>query len=162
MLALGFTTINVYVSYLSYQLGSDIQQSAIFAQFQMQYNMIASRFPAPLLDPTFRPVHGSEDYRRLTDYWIFCYAQWFETEKSRFASHRALWTQYYSGLVLNALEIPSLRYVFLEMQKDYGVNRPEMQEFYRAIGELAAKAGQPLVPAGKQAPITPKPANQAN
>lgn len=91
----------------------------------------------------FRLAVGSDDFRKLEDYGIFCYAEWFETNKGDPASYNDLWVAYYSGLILNAMDVPSLRYTLIIMMQDYG-HQEYMQEFYNDMRGLAAKEGKPL------------------
>ena len=143
LLALVVTTMNVYMAHSSYVVLQGTQKAAIFSQFQLQYSAIAARFPAEMLKPDFRPVVGSDDFRKLQDYWIFCYAQWYETNKADPGSYNDLWVNYYSGLVLNAMDIPSLRYTLIIMMQTYG-HQQYMHEFYNALSNLAANEGKPL------------------
>jgi hypothetical protein len=142
--ALIATSANVYFAHSSYVLNQGTQKAAIFSQFQQQYTAIEGRFPALMQKPDFRPAVGSDDFRKLQDYWIFCYAEWYETNIADPASYNDLWVNYYSDLILNAMDIPSLRYTLVIMMRDYGVNRKYMQEFYSAMRRLAADAGKPL------------------
>jgi hypothetical protein len=158
LFALIATVVNVLVAHSSYELNQETQQAAIFSQFQQQYNSIAARFPDHLLDPHFRPARGTDDYRRIEDYWIFCYAEWYETQKGQPDLYRELWTNYYSGLIQNALETPSLRYVLISMFENYGVKRQDMREFYSALRDLAANEGEPLTPEPQRPGGAPKPA----
>jgi hypothetical protein len=144
LLALVVTTMNVYMAHSSYKVLQGTQTAAIFSQFQLQYNAIAARFPADMLKPDFRPMIGSDDFRKLRDYWIFCYAQWYETNKADPGAYNDLWVTYYSGLVLNAMDIPSLRYALIIMMQTYG-HQEYMQEFYDALRQLAADKGKPLI-----------------
>ena len=108
-----------------------------------------------MLKPDFRPVVGSDDFRKLQDYWIFCYAEWYETNKGDPTSYNELWVNYYSGLILNAMDIPSLRYTLIIMMHDYG-HQKYMQEFYIAMHNLAASEGKSLVHlAGISDPVRP-------
>ena len=97
----------------------------------------------------FRPLPSSGDYKRLEDYWIFAYAEWFATVKNKPFLGTDLWETYYSGLVTDALEIPSLRYVAEDMMRANGDRRKDLTEFFAVLRELASRAGRPLhVPAG--------------
>jgi hypothetical protein len=144
LLALVVTAANALVAHSSYTLNQGTQKAAIFSQFQQQYTAIEGRFPPQMQQPDFRPPVGSDDFRKLQDYWIFCYAEWYETNIGDPASYNDLWVNYYSDLILNAMDIPSLRYTLAIMMRDYGANRKYMQEFYSALRHLAANAGKPL------------------
>lgn len=135
---------NSYVTYLSYNLNSENQKAALFSQFQSEYSGIASRFPPRLLEPNFTPPRGSPEYKRLQDYWIFCYAEWYQTKRPGQKSFSDMWDSYYAGLISNSLEIPSLRYVIQDMMKYYGLKRATMRDFYGEIRALAEQNGQPI------------------
>ena len=139
--ALLATVANSYFTYNSYTLSQEIQKSALFSQFQQQYDSISARFPNNLLEKDYQPKRGSNEYKRLQDYWIFCYAEWFATNKSGNSGYRNLWTDYYVGLIQNALEIPSLRYVLQDMMQSYGTDKLKMQAFYNEIRRLAQQEG---------------------
>jgi hypothetical protein len=143
-LALAVSACVAYTSYNSLVLNRETQQAALFAQFQQEYTAVAARFPPQIYDPDFRPVRGSDEYKRLEDYWVFCYAEWYATNKTRSAAYHELWNSYYSDLVLNALNTPSLRYVLIDMFHNYGVKRTTLQEFYEALRNLARSEGETL------------------
>ena len=138
MLALVATVFNVLVAQSN-------EQVAIFAQFQQEYSEVAARFPKQMLDENFRPPQGSDDYKKLEDYWIFAYAEWFGTEKNGpIILGTNLWTRYYAGLITDALEIPSLRYVLEDMIRDSKTKRKDMAEFFDVLRQLAERDGKPL------------------
>jgi hypothetical protein len=145
--ALGATAYSAYTSHASLELTRETQQLALFSQFQNEYAAIALHFPAQLLDRNFRPARDSDDYKRLEDYWIFCYAEWYATQRTDPLLYGRLWNEYYANLILNALEIPSLRYVLTDMMTSYGVKRSDMQRFYAELNKLAEDAGEPLAEA---------------
>ena len=99
-----------------------------------------------MLKADFRPERGSDDYRKLEDYWIFCFAEWYATEKVLPQSRDLLWNRYYAELIGNALATPSLRYVFTDMRQYYGAGSSDWVEFYGAISRLAKAGGHPLGP----------------
>jgi hypothetical protein len=144
-LALVATSVNVYYTNSSYRLNQETQKATIFSQFQQQYSAIDGRFPAEVLSPDYHPARGSDEYRRLLDYWIFCYSEWYETQKNGAASYKDLWDDYYAGLISHAFDIPSLRFVLMDMFQSYGTDGKDMQEFYNALRQLAADKGKPLV-----------------
>lgn len=90
------------------------------------------------------PPRGSPDYKRLQDYWIFCYAEWYQTKRPGQEHFKDMWDDYYAGLIANSLEIPSLRYVIHDMMQYYGLKRDMMRAFYKEIRDLAERNGQPL------------------
>jgi len=138
------TGANAYVTYLSYSLNTENQKAALFSQFQNEYNSIASRFPDKVLNPDFKPARGSGDYKKLQDYWIFCYAEWYQTKRRGQTTFVDMWDNYYSGLISNALEIPSLRYVIQDMMKFYGLKQGNVRDFYSEMRVLAINNGTPL------------------
>ena len=143
-LALGATAYSAYTSHASLELTRKTQQIALFSQFQTQYTAIASRFPPEVLNIGFHPERNSERYKLLEDYWIFCFAEWYATNKTDPLLYGALWNNYCSVLISNALEVNSLKYVVSDMRKSYGLRRPDMLAFYAVISSLADKAGTPL------------------
>lgn len=144
VLVLGASAYIAYTSKSSLELTQQTQRLILFGQFQQEYTTIATNFPSQLFDPSFRPARGSSDYKRLEDYWIFCYAQWFATNKTNPPILRDLWASYYSELVTNALRTPALRYVLTDMSQTYGAPGGTVHEFYDAMRELSRKAGIPL------------------
>jgi len=143
-LALAATLINAWSSYNSLRISRQAEQAGLFTQFQEEYNAVSARFPPRLLDPTFQPARGSDDYRRLEEYWIFCYAEWFATHDLNGGTYGNLWTHYYATLVLNALDIPSLRYVVIDMMTLPDAHRGAYPTFYGDLSVLAGAAGKPL------------------
>ena len=53
-------------------------------------------------------------------------------------------TDYYAGLITDATEIPSLRYVLEDMLTDPQFKRKDMQPFFRIVQDLAKTNGDPL------------------
>ncbi len=158
LMALSATSYSAWTSHASLQLTQRAQQVALFTDFQQDYTEISARFPVRFLDYDFRPPRGSDDYKRLQDYWIFGYAEWFATNRLGPDAFKSLWTNYYAGLMTDALNIPSLRYVLLDMVEGQGSRRDDMRAFLSALTALASKAGQPLIP---PASPTPQPARAA-
>jgi hypothetical protein len=142
------TCINAYSAYNSYNLNKETQgislRNALFAQFQQEYSSIRGRFPARVLDPSFRPEPGSDEYGRLESYWIFCFAEWYATKKLNAGEFGKLWDSYYSPLIENAMDTPSLRYVLINMIKTYPINRDNWREYFIVLDGLAQKSGHPL------------------
>jgi hypothetical protein len=83
-LALAASAWVAYTSYISLVVGREAQQIALFTQFEQEFTAVAARFPPRIYDPDFRPERGSDDYKRLEDYWIFCYAEWYATNNTNF------------------------------------------------------------------------------
>jgi hypothetical protein len=141
MVAAIITGANVYVTYLSYGLNAENQKAALFSQFQNEYSSIASNFPDKLLDANFKPARGSSDYKKLQDYWIFCYAEWYQTKRTGQGPFLDMWDNYYAGLIANALEIPSLKYVIIDMMNSYGLKQQSVQSFYNEIRNIGSRTG---------------------
>jgi hypothetical protein len=154
LIALIATIVNAHSSYSALQFNQratmETQQAALFAQFQHEYSSVNSRFPAAYLDPKFQPVRGSDDYARLQSYWIFCYSEWYATNKFDPDSFKRLWTDYYSPLVTDGLDIPSLRYVLEDMIKTHLLERGSWDEFLIELSKLARASGKPLTPAAER------------
>ena len=150
MMALSATCYSAWTAHASLELTQRAQQVTLFTDFQEDYTEISARFPERFLEPDFRPPRGSDDYKRLQDYWIFGYAEWFATNRLGPDTFRRLWTDYYAGLMTDALNIPSLRYVLLDMVEGQGSRRDDMRPFLSTLRALAATAGNPLVPTAQQ------------
>jgi hypothetical protein len=143
-LALTATVYIAYTSSTSIALDRETQKMALFALFEQEYTGIESRFPSRIYDPDFRPARKSDDYKRLEDYWILCYAEWYATNKTGSAAYHDLWSNYYAGHVVDALDTSSLRYVLIDMFQNYGAKDKNMQQFYEALRGLARNAGVTL------------------
>ena len=153
-LALFATITNTYFSYSSFNLNRAAQRdnlkTSVFSQFQQQYSAVNSRFPSKLLDPQFRPERGSDDYYRLEAYWIFCFSEWYATQRINPVAFGDLWDSYYAPLIQNALDIPSLRYALENMITNYPLSRADWREFFLVIAKLARDGGHPLDPKVEQ------------
>ncbi len=154
-LALIATSINAYSAYSSFELNRETQRAqlnisreaqrtAIFAQFQQQYTFVFARFPAKFLNPNFRPKRGTDAYARLEAYWLFCFSEWYATNRLAPDAYADLWDTYYTPLIMNGVSIPSLHYVLEDMISDYPLERGDYRNFFKALANLARKAGNPL------------------
>ena len=144
--ALAATVTSAWSSYNALSVSRRAQNANIFLQFQQDYVLVASRFPDRMRDPTFRPPRASDDYRRLEEYWIFCFAEWYATHDLGNGAYDDLWLGYYAALAQGALDIPSLRYVLNDMrsrQVDYSGAFPE---FFRELVRLSKGTKNPLPP----------------
>lgn len=133
-----------YISHSSFLLYQRTQQVSLFAQFESEYTAIPSKFPPQMFDRDFRPPRDSVAYKSLEDYWIFAYAEWFATNKFKSDSYKELWDGYYADLIQNALEVPSLRCVLIDMSHSYAAKNKNAQEFYGVLRDMARNAGEPL------------------
>ena len=122
------------------------QKSLIFAQFQQQYQGVSNQFPAQLHDPAFRPARDSGDYDRLEAYWIFCFSEWYATQRVNPEVFGDLWTEYYAPLIADGLEIPSLHYVLEDTVATHSLNHGEWGPFLQEIARIAREDGHPLRP----------------
>lgn len=122
------------------------QRGELFAQFQEQYNGLSSRFPARLLDRSFRPRRGSDEYARLEAYWFFCFSEWYATNRVNPDAFSDLWRNYYTPLIADGLEIPSLRYVLEDRIRSRGVGRGEWKIYLRELADISRQYGRPLSP----------------
>ena len=131
----------------AYQLNQDNLKTSVFLQLQQHYNSVAAGLPEKMFDPDFKPEPGSADYKKLLNYLLVCYAEWYETNKMSNGAFVGLWSDFYSSLIQNALvQFPSVRHVLEDMMLSYGTNDPNIQEFYLAMRMLAEQGGQPLAP----------------
>lgn len=156
-LAMLATSINAYWAYNSFKLNSETQHSqltiaaeaqktAMFAQFQQQYTFVVSRFPSRFLDPTFQPKQGSDDYARLEAYWLFCYSEWYATNRLAPDAYRDLWKTYYTPHIMNALSIHSLRYVLEDMIMRYSLKRGDYRAFFDSLADIARQGNNAFDP----------------
>lgn len=153
-LAMIGTLINAFVAANSfnvnreaYQLNQDNLKTTVFLQLQQHYNSVAASLPEKMFEADFMPESGSADYKKLLNYLLVCYAEWYETNKMSNGAFVGLWTQYYSSLIQNALvQFPSVRHVLEDMMLSYGTNDPNIQEFYLAMRMLAEQGGKRLAP----------------
>ncbi|MDI9849892.1 hypothetical protein QM467_17760 [Rhodoblastus sp. 17X3] len=153
-LAMIGTMINAFVGANSfnvnkeaYQLNQDNLKTTVFLQLQQHYNAVAASLPEKMFEPDFRPEPGSADYRKILNYLLVCYAEWYETNKMSNGAYVGLWSNYYSGLIQNALvQFPSVRHVLEDMMLSYGTNDPNIQEFYLTMRILAEQGGKRLGP----------------
>lgn len=151
-LAMVGTMINAFVAANSfninreaYQLNQENLKTTVFLQLQQHYNSAADNLPERMMASDFMPEPASADYKKITDYWLVCYAEWFQTNKASNGAFAGLWTQYYAGLIQNALvRFPSARRVLQDLIQSYGANNPDIQEFYSAMRMLAEQDGKPL------------------
>ncbi len=143
-IALAATVTSAWSSYNALNVSRRAQMSEIFLQFQADYNAVASRFPDRMRDPSFRPARASDEYRRLEEYWIFCFAEWYATHDLGSGAYGNLWLGYYAALAQGALAIPSLRYVLNDMRTRTNDYRGAFPEFFRELARLAQEAGNPL------------------
>lgn len=125
---------------------ADAQKSAIFAQFQQQYLVINSNFPPQLTQADFRPPRDSGEYDRLEAYWLFCFSEWYATQRVNRELFGDLWEDYYAPLIADGLDIPSLRYALEDMVSTHPLNRGEWGPFFAEIARIARNDGQPLKP----------------
>jgi hypothetical protein len=122
------------------------QKSQIFAQFQQQYLAVSSQFPPQLNDPNFRPARDSGDYDRLEAYWIFCFSEWYATQRINPDVFGDLWTEYYAPLIADGIDIPSLHYVLEDTVATHSLNHGEWGPFLQEIARIARDDGHPLRP----------------
>ena len=131
----------------AYQLNQDNLKTTVFLQLQQHYNAVAASLPEQMFEPDFRPEPGSADYKKILNYLLVCYAEWYETNKMSNGAFVGLWSDYYSDLIQNALvQFPSVRHVLEDMMLSYGTNDPNIQEFYLTMRMLAEQGRQPLAP----------------
>jgi hypothetical protein len=161
ILAFVATSINAGVAYKSFKLNNETQHAALhaslanqravlFSNFQQQYSTIAAGFPPGVYDPTFRPKPRSEEYAKLWRYWLFCFSEWYVTNRLDREAYKSLWDSYYSPLVTSALRIPSLRYVLESMILSQDLHRGEYRGFFQTLSKLARESDQPLSPAAEK------------
>jgi hypothetical protein len=154
-LAMIGTGINAWSAFHNFELNSetqreslgiaqDTQKTALFSQFQQQYTAVRAGLPARLNDPTFKPLLGTDEYSHLEAYWFFCFSEWYATNKLSPGAYGGLWKNYYSPLIMNALEIPSLRYAAESMILHYPLDRGDYREFFSELAGLTRLAGNPL------------------
>jgi hypothetical protein len=143
-IALAATVTSAWSSYNALNVSRRAQMANIFLQFQQDYNLVASRFPNRVRDPTFRPARASDDYRRLEEYWIFCFAEWYAMHDLEGKAYGNLWHGYYAALAQGALGIPSLRYVLNDMRSRRDDYRGSFSDFFQEIDRLSKEAGSPL------------------
>jgi hypothetical protein len=154
-LALAATVVNALSSYRTLSISRQSEEAQIFLQFQEDYNAVAARFPTRLADPDFRPAPGSGEFRQLQEYWIFCFAEFYATHDLNRGAYTELWTRYYATLAENALDIPSLRYVLVDMMHGGEARRGAWPAFYDALSNLALGAGKPLPAAAGPSTLPP-------
>lgn len=130
----------------SERISLETQRSTLFSQFQEQYNSISTRFPRSVLDQSFRPKRGSDDYVRMEAYWFFCFSEWYATNRVNRPAIGDLWVNYYTPLISDALEIPSLRYVLEERIRSRGIGRGQWTLYLKELARIARANGTPLSP----------------
>jgi type II secretory pathway pseudopilin PulG len=130
----------------SERISVESERTQLFAQFQDQYREVSSQFPAQHHQPNFTPAPGSDDFARLERYWFFVFSEWYETNKVNPAAFRDLWTNYYTPLVADGLELPSLRYVLEKRIELRGAGQGEWLAYLRELERIAADSGKPLAP----------------
>lgn len=153
-LAMIGTLINAFVAAHSfninreaYQLNRENLKTTVFLQLQQHYNSAADNLPDKIMQIDFTPEPGSADYKKMNDYWLVCYAEWYQTNKASNGAFVSLWTNYFAGLIKNALiRFPSARRVLQDLIQSYGMNNPDVQEFYLTMRMLAEQGGKPLAP----------------
>jgi hypothetical protein len=131
------------------QASFDTQRAQLFWQFQNQYNQVAARFPPQLLDKSFAPADGSDDYARLEAYWLFCFAEWYATHRVNADAFGDLWQGYYVPLIADGLEIPALRYVLEDIITTNKLERGDWDNFLAEMARIARDNGMPLSPAAE-------------
>jgi type II secretory pathway pseudopilin PulG len=141
------------------QTQADAQKTTIFAQFQQQYLSINSQFPPQLTQADYRPPRDSGEYDRLEAYWLFCFSEWYATQRVNHDLFGDLWSDYYAPLIADGLDIPSLRYVLEDMLNTRPLVRGEWGAFFAEIARIAREDGKPLSPQTEQ---RVKRFNQAN
>jgi len=122
----------------------DAERTTLFLQFEDQYYAIAGRFPKQLHDPTFQPAPQTDDYARLQAYWIFCFSEWYATQRVNPSAFGDLWVKYYEPLIATGLKIQSLRYVLEDNVRTHGVGSGDWTVFLRTLEGIASAHGQPL------------------
>jgi len=146
--ALVATSVNAWSAFHSLRFNRETaiqtQKATMFSQFQQQYTVVSSRFPAQHLDPNFRPARGSDDYARLQAYWFFCFSEWYATTKLNPDAFRSLWDTYYSRLIGGALDIRSLRYVLEDMIQNGKLIGRDWPLFFSEVALIAQRQGHPL------------------
>jgi hypothetical protein len=120
------------------------QRTALFSQFQQQYNTVSESFPRRFLDPKFRPAPGSDDYARLQAYWFFCFSEWYATHRVNPSAFGDLWAAYYAPLIADALKISSLRYVLEDRMRTRGVGGGDWTTFINNVALIARANREPL------------------
>jgi type II secretory pathway pseudopilin PulG len=128
------------------QTQADAQKATIFAQFQQQYLSINSQFPPQLTQADYRPPRDSGEYDRLEAYWLFCFSEWYATQRVNHDLFGDLWSDYYAPLIADGLDIPSLRYVLEDMLNTRPLDRGEWGAFFAEIARIAREDGKPLSP----------------
>jgi type II secretory pathway pseudopilin PulG len=132
------------------QTQADAQKATIFAQFQQQYLSINSQFPPQLTQADYRPPRDSGEYDRLEAYWLFCFSEWYATQRVNHDLFGDLWSDYYAPLIADGLDIPSLRYVLEDMLNTRPLDRGEWGAFFAEIARIAREDGKPLSPQTEQ------------
>jgi hypothetical protein len=122
----------------------ETQRTALFSQFQEQYNSVSSQFPPRHRDRLFRPARGSDDFARLEHYWFFCFSEWYETNRVNPKAFGDFWRNYYTPLIADGLEIPSLRYVLETRIRTRGPGRGEWRTYLKDLARIARDDGHPL------------------
>lgn len=120
------------------------ERTELFLQFQEQYNAVSARFPEGILPREFRPKRGSNDYARLEAYWFFCFSEWYATNRVNEPAFRDLWVNYYTPLIADGLEIPSLRHVLEDRIRARGAGRGAWKDYLKDLASIARRYGHPL------------------
>jgi hypothetical protein len=143
-IALAATVVSAWASYNALQVSRREQTANIFLQFQQDYNLVSARFPARLRDPDFRPARASDDYRRLEEYWIFSFAEWYATHDLGGGVYGNLWLGYYAALAQGALDIPALRYVLNDMRSRHGDYNGAFPAYFQELVRISQQTSDPL------------------
>jgi hypothetical protein len=138
----------------SERINVETQRANLFEQFQEQYNAVSGQFPKRHLERTFRPAPGSDDYARLEHYWFFCFSEWYATNRVNPQASANLWRDYYTPLIADGLEIPSLRYVLEDRIRTRGAGRGDWRSYLRELARIAREDGHPLAPDVERAIFT--------
>jgi hypothetical protein len=148
MISAAFTGGNLYTQrqalHANQDAAAESQRTALFSQFQQQYNTVRAGFPERFMDPKFRPAAGTDDYARLQAYWFFCFSEWYATHRVNAAAFGSLWADYYSPLIGDGLSIPSLRYVLEDRIRTRGVGSGDWTAFLKEVAAIASAHRRPL------------------
>jgi len=145
--ALAVSIISAYLSLSALQVNKKAARAQLFSNFQQQYGVIASQFPANIFDPSWHPPVGSEDWWKLKRYWDLCYVEWYATQKLHPELYGSLWKTFYAEVIGDALDYPSLRGVLIElMQRQQRDKAPHKNLFYEELRARANEKGLSLQP----------------
>jgi hypothetical protein len=113
-----FAGLAILISFVTYFRNKTIVKAQIYIELRYRFIEIYDNLPAEYNSETWLPDIGTDEWKRIQQYWYHAFNEWFITNKLDKWQLNSLWRKYYKGAILSGLRNRPLRYVLNRMLDD--------------------------------------------